>query len=157
MRLKETLLIPDNLSSNSDISSTLPWSWGCVFGQGPIWRFFKKSLIVMICSFFTMTLFLNFSFPSVPGAAPSSGNEQHSSASIFEHVDRISRSSEASRRVPNKIQLIAMQPIPAPPVPHPILADRVAETNKINKEVFGFMKKYINKKRETLHSHLVTA
>ncbi|XP_065739871.1 UPF0606 protein KIAA1549 homolog [Phocoena phocoena] len=69
------------------------------------------------------------------GAAPSSGNEQHSSASIFEHVDRISRSSEASRRVPNKIQLIAMQPIPAPPVPHPILADRVAETNKINKEI----------------------
>ncbi|XP_057405885.1 UPF0606 protein KIAA1549 homolog isoform X3 [Balaenoptera acutorostrata] len=69
------------------------------------------------------------------GAAPSSGNEQHSSASIFEHVDRISRSSEASRRVPNKIQLIAMQPIAAPPVPHPILADRVAETNKINKEI----------------------
>uniref|UniRef100_A0A8D2D6H6 KIAA1549 n=1 Tax=Sciurus vulgaris TaxID=55149 RepID=A0A8D2D6H6_SCIVU len=66
---------------------------------------------------------------------PSSGNEQPSSASIFEHVDRISRSSEASRRVPNKIQLIAMQPIPAPPVQHPILADRVAETNKINKEI----------------------
>ncbi|XP_023620584.1 UPF0606 protein KIAA1549 homolog [Myotis lucifugus] len=64
---------------------------------------------------------------------PSSGNEQHSSASIFEHVDRISRSSEASRRVPSKIQLIAMQPIPAPPVHH--LADRVAETNKINKEI----------------------
>ncbi|KAF6086093.1 KIAA1549 [Phyllostomus discolor] len=77
-----------------------------------------------------------------PGAAsdgppppPSSGNEQHSSASIFEHVDRISRSSEASRRVPSKIQLIAMQPIPAPPVHHPVLADRVAETNKINKEI----------------------
>lgn len=69
---------------------------------------------------------------------PSSGNEQHSSASIFEHVDRISRTSEASRRVPSKIQLIAMQPIPAPPVQHPVLADRVAETNKINKEVFGF-------------------
>ncbi|KAL1777674.1 UPF0606 protein KIAA1549-like isoform X1 [Sigmodon hispidus] len=66
---------------------------------------------------------------------PSSGNEQHSSASIFEHVDRISRTSEASRRVPNKIQLIAMQPIPAPPVQHPVLADRVAETNKINKEI----------------------
>uniref|UniRef100_A0A452RLF4 KIAA1549 n=1 Tax=Ursus americanus TaxID=9643 RepID=A0A452RLF4_URSAM len=66
---------------------------------------------------------------------PSSGNEQHSSASIFEHVDRLSRSSEASRRVPSKIQLIAMQPIPAPPVQHPILADRVAETNKINKEI----------------------
>ncbi|VCW78018.1 unnamed protein product [Gulo gulo] len=66
---------------------------------------------------------------------PSSGNEQHSSASIFEHVDRLSRSSEASRRVPSKIQLIAMQPIPAPPVQHPGLADRVAETNKINKEI----------------------
>ncbi|XP_021548512.1 UPF0606 protein KIAA1549 homolog [Neomonachus schauinslandi] len=66
---------------------------------------------------------------------PSSGNEQHSSASIFEHVDRLSRSSEASRRVPSKIQLIAMQPIPAPPVQHPVLADRVAETNKINKEI----------------------
>ncbi|KAM5205011.1 UPF0606 protein KIAA1549 homolog isoform 1-T1 [Hipposideros larvatus] len=76
-----------------------------------------------------------------PGAAndglppPSAGTEQHSSASIFEHVDRISRSSEASRRVPSKIQLIAMQPIPAPPVHHPVLADRVAETNKINKEI----------------------
>ncbi|XP_077637207.1 UPF0606 protein KIAA1549 homolog [Crocuta crocuta] len=66
---------------------------------------------------------------------PSSGNEQHSSASIFEHVDRLSRSSEASRRVPSKIQLIAMQPIPAPPIQHPVLADRVAETNKINKEI----------------------
>ncbi|XP_063106635.1 UPF0606 protein KIAA1549 homolog isoform X1 [Cavia porcellus] len=66
---------------------------------------------------------------------PSSGAEQHSSASIFEHVDRISRSSEASRQVPSKIQLIAMQPIPAPPVQHPILTDRVAETNKINKEI----------------------
>ncbi|XP_012576480.1 PREDICTED: UPF0606 protein KIAA1549 homolog [Condylura cristata] len=67
--------------------------------------------------------------------APSSGTEQHSSASIFEHVDRISRSSEASRRVPSKIQLIAMQPIAAPPLQHPVLADRVAETNKINKEI----------------------
>ncbi|KAM9651468.1 UPF0606 protein KIAA1549 homolog [Trichechus inunguis] len=66
---------------------------------------------------------------------PSSGPEQHSSASIFEHVDRISHSAEASRRVPNKIQLIAMQPIPAPPAQHPALGDRVAETNKINKEI----------------------
>lgn len=83
--------------------------------------------------------FLLMFLSSVPGAPlPSSTNEQHSSASIFEHVDRISRTSEASRRVPSKIQLIAMQPIPAPPVPHPVLADRVAETNKINKEVFDF-------------------
>ncbi|KAM6202242.1 UPF0606 protein KIAA1549 homolog [Rhynchocyon petersi] len=63
------------------------------------------------------------------------GPEQHSSASIFEHVDRVSHSAEASRRVPSKIQLIAMQPIPAPPVQLPTLSDRVAETNKINKEI----------------------
>ncbi|XP_059113001.1 UPF0606 protein KIAA1549 homolog [Peromyscus eremicus] len=73
--------------------------------------------------------------PQSGAPLPTSGNEQHSSASIFEHVDRISRTSEASRRVPSKIQLIAMQPIPAPPVQHPVLADRVAETNKINKEI----------------------
>ncbi|XP_068801229.1 UPF0606 protein KIAA1549 homolog isoform X3 [Struthio camelus] len=65
----------------------------------------------------------------------SSGNEQHSSASIFEHVDRMSRSSDASRQVPSKIQLIAMQPMAAPPVQNSILSDRVAETNKINKEI----------------------
>ncbi|NXQ27258.1 K1549 protein, partial [Alaudala cheleensis] len=65
----------------------------------------------------------------------SSGNEQHSSASIFEHVDRMSRCSDASRRVPSKIQLIAMQPMAAPPVQNSVLSDRVAETNKINKEI----------------------
>ncbi|NXD19160.1 K1549 protein, partial [Spelaeornis formosus] len=65
----------------------------------------------------------------------SSGNEHHSSASIFEHVDRMSRSSDASRRVPSKIQLIAMQPMAAPPVQNSVLSDRVAETNKINKEI----------------------
>ncbi|KAF4800276.1 hypothetical protein TURU_046274 [Turdus rufiventris] len=65
----------------------------------------------------------------------SSGNDQHSSASIFEHVDRMSRSSDASRRVPSKIQLIAMQPMAAPPVQNSVLSDRVAETNKINKEI----------------------
>ncbi|TRZ12393.1 hypothetical protein HGM15179_014720 [Zosterops borbonicus] len=65
----------------------------------------------------------------------SSGNEQHSSASIFEHVDRMSHSSDASRRVPSKIQLIAMQPMAAPPVQNSVLSDRVAETNKINKEI----------------------
>ncbi|XP_063164444.1 UPF0606 protein KIAA1549 homolog isoform X2 [Candoia aspera] len=63
------------------------------------------------------------------------GTEQQSSASIFEHVDRMSRSSEISRRVPSKIQLIAMQPIPVPPVQNQPLSDRVAETNKINKEI----------------------
>ncbi|XP_006861303.1 PREDICTED: UPF0606 protein KIAA1549 homolog [Chrysochloris asiatica] len=66
---------------------------------------------------------------------PSSGPEQHSSASIFEHVDRIAHTAEPSRRVPSKIQLIAMQPIPAPPAQHPPPGDRVAETNKINKEI----------------------
>ncbi|XP_071407198.1 UPF0606 protein KIAA1549 homolog isoform X2 [Pithys albifrons albifrons] len=65
----------------------------------------------------------------------SSGNDQHSSASIFEHVDRMSRSSDASRRVPSKIQLIAMQPMAAPPIQNSVLSDRVAETNKINKEI----------------------
>ncbi|XP_019370934.1 PREDICTED: UPF0606 protein KIAA1549 homolog isoform X4 [Gavialis gangeticus] len=64
-----------------------------------------------------------------------SGNEQHSSASIFDHVDRMSRSSEVSRRVPSKIQLIAMQPMAAPPIQNSALSDRVAETNKINKEI----------------------
>ncbi|XP_060695537.1 UPF0606 protein KIAA1549 [Hemiscyllium ocellatum] len=86
-----------------------------------------------------------------PPATPASGNrhtvikngpaeisrtdEQTSSASIFDHVDRISRPSEASKQLPNKIQLIAMQPIPAPPLQNPLLPERVTETNKINKEV----------------------
>ncbi|NXQ61559.1 K1549 protein, partial [Anthoscopus minutus] len=65
----------------------------------------------------------------------SSGNEQPSSASIFEHVDRMSRSSDASRRVPSKIQLIAMQPMATSPVQNSVLSNRVAETNKINKEI----------------------
>ncbi|XP_056373943.1 UPF0606 protein KIAA1549 homolog isoform X2 [Hyla sarda] len=62
-----------------------------------------------------------------------SGAEQHSSASIFEHVDRMSRSSEASRRLPSKIQLIAMQPMAAPPS-HGLstaAAEREVEANKI--------------------------
>ncbi|MEE6526988.1 hypothetical protein FKM82_027986, partial [Ascaphus truei] len=66
--------------------------------------------------------------------AVSSGNEQHSSASIFEHVDRMSRSSEASRRFPTKIQLIAMQPISALPMHGLSVSEREAETNKINRE-----------------------
>ncbi|KAM8974738.1 LOW QUALITY PROTEIN: UPF0606 protein KIAA1549 homolog [Pelodytes ibericus] len=65
----------------------------------------------------------------------STGTEHHSSASIFEHVDRISRSSEASRRFPSKIQLIAMQPITAPPLHGLSMAEREAEANKINKEI----------------------
>ncbi|KAJ1166208.1 hypothetical protein NDU88_006616 [Pleurodeles waltl] len=64
----------------------------------------------------------------------SSGNEQHSSA-IFEHVDRVSHSPDVSRRFPSKIQLIAMQPIPARPMHNFVITDRVTETNKINKEI----------------------
>ncbi|XP_048405322.1 UPF0606 protein KIAA1549 isoform X1 [Stegostoma tigrinum] len=86
-----------------------------------------------------------------PPATPASGNrhavigngpaeisrtdEQSSSASIFDHVDRMSRPPEAGKRLPNKIQLIAMQPIPAPPLQNPLLPERVTETNIINKEV----------------------
>ncbi|XP_067907155.1 UPF0606 protein KIAA1549 isoform X2 [Heterodontus francisci] len=62
-------------------------------------------------------------------------DEQPSSASIFDHVDRMSRPSEAGKRLPSRIQLIAMQPIPAPPLQNPLLPEQVAETNKINKEV----------------------
>ncbi|XP_068133439.1 UPF0606 protein KIAA1549 homolog isoform X2 [Hyperolius riggenbachi] len=64
-----------------------------------------------------------------------SGVEQHSSASIFEHVDRMSRSSEASRRLPSKIQLIAMQPMATPPMHGLSAAEREAEANKINREI----------------------
>ncbi|XP_072000934.1 UPF0606 protein KIAA1549 homolog isoform X2 [Engystomops pustulosus] len=61
----------------------------------------------------------------------SSGAQQHNSASIFEHVDRMSRSSEVSRRLPSKIQLIAMQPMAAPPLHGHNPAERQVEANKI--------------------------
>ncbi|XP_069820148.1 UPF0606 protein KIAA1549 homolog isoform X2 [Dendropsophus ebraccatus] len=64
-----------------------------------------------------------------------SGTEQHSSASIFEHVDRMSRSTEASRRLPSKIQLIAMQPMAAPPIHGLSTAEREVEANKVNREI----------------------
>ncbi|XP_063785319.1 UPF0606 protein KIAA1549 homolog [Pseudophryne corroboree] len=63
------------------------------------------------------------------------GADQHSSASIFEHVDRMSRSSEASRRLPSKIQLIAMQPMAVPAVHGLSVAEREMEANKINREI----------------------
>ncbi|KAM6946133.1 UPF0606 protein KIAA1549 [Aplochiton taeniatus] len=51
------------------------------------------------------------------GPPPMNGtDEQLSSAAIFEHVDRMARSADGGRRLPNKIQLIAMQPMPVPPL-----------------------------------------
>ncbi|XP_040201334.1 UPF0606 protein KIAA1549 homolog isoform X2 [Rana temporaria] len=75
--------------------------------------------------------------PKAKGELPvlGSGVEQHSSASIFEHVDRMSRSSEASRRLPSKIQLIAMQPMATPPMHGLSVAEREMEANKINREI----------------------
>uniref|UniRef100_W5NJW6 Uncharacterized protein n=1 Tax=Lepisosteus oculatus TaxID=7918 RepID=W5NJW6_LEPOC len=61
--------------------------------------------------------------------------EPLSSASIFEHVDRMSRTSEATKRVSNKIQLIAMQPMPASPLHSTAVLEKVSETAKINKEI----------------------
>ncbi|XP_062418935.1 UPF0606 protein KIAA1549 isoform X2 [Pungitius pungitius] len=61
--------------------------------------------------------------------------EQLSSAFIFEHVDRMSRATDASRRLPNKIQLIAMQPMPVPPLHSPPINGKLSDTNQINKEI----------------------
>lgn len=77
------------------------------------------------------------------GAQPGSGvDEQLSSSSIFEHVDRVSRgSSDGTRRVSNKIQLIAMQPMPSPPShPHnqplsPNLTDKITDGAQVNSEI----------------------
>ncbi|XP_047189380.1 UPF0606 protein KIAA1549 isoform X2 [Scophthalmus maximus] len=70
------------------------------------------------------------------GPPPMNGpNEQLSSASIFEHVDRMSRAAEASRRLPNKVQLIAMQPIPVPPLHSPPINGKLSDANQINKEI----------------------
>lgn len=72
---------------------------------------------------------------SSPGPPPMNGtNEQLSSASIFEHVDRVSRGADASRRLPSKVQLIAMQPMPLPPL-HGTPIDKLSDTNQINREV----------------------
>ncbi|KAF7656547.1 hypothetical protein LDENG_00039760 [Lucifuga dentata] len=62
-------------------------------------------------------------------------NGQLSSASIFEHVDRMSRATDASRRLPNKIQLIAMQPMPIPPLHSPAANAKLTDTNQINTEI----------------------
>lgn len=62
-------------------------------------------------------------------------NEQLSSASIFEHVDRMSRGADASRRLPNKVQLIAMQPMPVPPLHSAPINGKLSDSSHINKEV----------------------
>lgn len=62
-------------------------------------------------------------------------NEQLSSASIFEHVDRMSRATDASRRLPNKVQLIAMQPMPVPPLHSQPVNGKPSDPNQMNKEV----------------------
>uniref|UniRef100_A0A3Q1FRE1 UPF0606 protein KIAA1549-like n=1 Tax=Acanthochromis polyacanthus TaxID=80966 RepID=A0A3Q1FRE1_9TELE len=70
------------------------------------------------------------------GPPPMNGtSEQLSSASIFEHVDRMSRATDASRRLPNKVQLIAMQPMPVPPLHSPPVNGKLSDTNQINKEI----------------------
>ncbi|XP_071360970.1 UPF0606 protein KIAA1549 isoform X2 [Trachinotus anak] len=70
------------------------------------------------------------------GPPPMNGTNEHlSSASIFEHVDRMSRATDASRRLPNKIQLIAMQPMPVPPLHSPPINGKLSDTNQINKEI----------------------
>ncbi|CDQ88893.1 unnamed protein product [Oncorhynchus mykiss] len=62
---------------------------------------------------------LNQSPWSPSGPPPMNGHDEHlSSASIFEHVDRMSRSADGTRRLSNKIQLIAMQPMAVPPQHH---------------------------------------
>ncbi|KAM8892780.1 UPF0606 protein KIAA1549-like isoform 3-T4 [Spinachia spinachia] len=62
-------------------------------------------------------------------------NEELPSAFIFEHVDRMSRATDTSRRLPNKIQLIAMQPMPVPPLHSPPINGKLSDTNQINKEI----------------------
>ncbi|XP_073707002.1 UPF0606 protein KIAA1549 [Garra rufa] len=70
------------------------------------------------------------------GPPPMNGmDEPLSSASIFEHVDRMSRPTDGPKRPPNKIQLIAMQPMPALPLPSPTANDKAAENAKLNKEI----------------------
>uniref|UniRef100_A0A667YXC8 Si:ch211-1e14.1 n=1 Tax=Myripristis murdjan TaxID=586833 RepID=A0A667YXC8_9TELE len=73
---------------------------------------------------------------SSSGPPPMSGtDEQLSSASIFDHVDRMSRATDAGRRLPNKIQLIAMQPMPIPPLQSPTINGKLSDNNQINKEI----------------------
>ncbi|KAI5093971.1 UPF0606 protein KIAA1549 isoform X2 [Silurus meridionalis] len=77
------------------------------------------------------------------GATSGSGaDEQLSSSSIFDHVDRLSRgSSDGTRRISNKVQLIAMQPVPSP-TSHshnqalsPALSERMMDGSKVSSEI----------------------
>lgn len=76
--------------------------------------------------------------PSGPPPPLNGTNEQLSSASIFEHVDRMSRGADASRRLPSKVQLIAMQPMPLPPLHGTPITDKLSDANQINREVVIF-------------------
>ncbi|CAB1437415.1 unnamed protein product [Pleuronectes platessa] len=70
------------------------------------------------------------------GPPPMNGtSEKLSSAAIFEHVDRMSRATDSSRRLPNKVQLIAMQPIPVPPLHSPPVNGKLSDSNLIDKEI----------------------
>lgn len=60
--------------------------------------------------------------------------EQLSSASIFEHVDRMPRATDAGRR-PNKVQLIAMQPMPVPPLHSPTANGKLSDPDQLNREI----------------------
>ncbi|XP_029107942.1 UPF0606 protein KIAA1549 isoform X2 [Scleropages formosus] len=73
--------------------------------------------------------------PRKCGKNANGAEDQQSSASIFEHVDRMPRPSDATRRSGNKIQLIAMQPMPAPSQESSSITERVVETTSINKEI----------------------
>lgn len=73
---------------------------------------------------------------SPSGPPPTNGaNDQLSSASIFEHVDRMSRGADTSRRLPAKVQLIAMQPMPLPPLHGTPISGKPSDGTQINREV----------------------
>ncbi|XP_063053283.1 UPF0606 protein KIAA1549 isoform X2 [Engraulis encrasicolus] len=74
--------------------------------------------------------------PPVPGSG-GPDDQLSSSASIFEHVDRMSRAAEGvPKRFSNKIQLIAMQPMPALPAHSQGMVERApGPDSKLNKDV----------------------
>lgn len=90
---------------------------------------FTVPMATLACILISVYLLL----PSLGPPPTNNTNEQLSSASIFEHVDRMSRSADANKRLPNKVQLIAMQPMPIPP---PVRASgKLSDSSQINKEV----------------------